>query len=99
MIFRETGLSIFERRSCARARSGKPDSGFYETVMLKHSTSSSNPAAGRGQGALDYTKGWTPSEVQRPWQDRRMLISKCDQHLAILRMVFAFRGDRSFVKP
>jgi hypothetical protein len=60
--------------------------------MLKHSTSSSNPAAGRGQGALDYPKGWTPSEVQRPWQDRRMLISTCDQHLAILRMVFAFQA-------
>jgi len=38
-------------------------------------------------------RGWTPSERQRPWQDRRMLISHCDQRPAILRMVFVFLGS------
>jgi hypothetical protein len=33
-----------------------------------------------------------PSGIQRPWQDRRMLIAWCDQYPAILRMVFAFQA-------
>ncbi|MBI5323346.1 hypothetical protein [Bradyrhizobium sp.] len=45
------------------------------------------------------TRGWTPSETSRPWQDRRMLIGIFDQHLAILRMVFLFLGGRPFVNP
>jgi hypothetical protein len=44
-------------------------------------------------------KGWTPSEPQKPWQDRRTLISHCDQCLAILRMVFVFEARLSFVNP
>jgi hypothetical protein len=38
------------------------------------------------------TEGWTPSETQKPWQDRRTLISHRDQRLAILRMVFVFQA-------
>jgi hypothetical protein len=39
------------------------------------------------------TRGWTPSETSRPWQDRRMLIGIFDQRLAILRMVFLLLGS------
>jgi hypothetical protein len=45
-----------------------------------------------GQDARDCSKGWMPSEIQRPWQDRRMLIAWCDQCPAILRMVFVFQA-------
>jgi hypothetical protein len=32
-----------------------------------------------------------PSELQKPWQDRRTLVS-ADQRPAILRMVFVIQG-------
>ncbi|MDU2925570.1 hypothetical protein, partial [Bradyrhizobium sp.] len=52
---------------------------------------SSNPAAGRdGQGARYLREGWPPSEIRKPWQDRRVLIAF--QRPAILRMVFLFLG-------
>jgi hypothetical protein len=44
-----------------------------------------------GQDAHDCSKGWMPSGIQGPWQDRRLLIAWCDQHPAILRMVFVFQ--------
>jgi hypothetical protein len=34
------------------------------------------------------SEGWTPFQIQEPWQDRRTLMSH--QRLAILRMVFVF---------
>jgi len=47
----------FRKTIMRKRRSGKPDSGFYETVMLKHSTPEQS---GRGAGkCLDYTKGST----------------------------------------
>jgi len=39
-----------------------------------------------------YPEGWTPSEIWKPWQDRRTLIIRVDQRPAILRMVFVFQA-------
>jgi hypothetical protein len=35
---------------------------FSEKIMLRHKTSSSNPAAGRGK-VPELPKGWMPSEI------------------------------------
>jgi hypothetical protein len=40
-----------------------------------------------------------PSRTSRPWQDRRTLIDRCDQRLAILRMVFMYWTFMPFVNP
>jgi hypothetical protein len=49
MIFRKAGLSIFERRSCARARLRKSGYRFFEKIALKPR----RPAAIRQLGGAD----------------------------------------------
>jgi hypothetical protein len=56
MIFREIRTFDFRKTIMRKSTIRKTDSGFSETIMLKHSTSSSNPAAGRGKVPLTTRK-------------------------------------------
>jgi hypothetical protein len=59
--------------------------------------SSSNPAAGlNGQVPVTEAKGWPPSESQKPWQDRRMLMPRKRPASGHLALGFCFLG-RSFL--
>jgi hypothetical protein len=63
---------------------------FSDETMLKHNVQQQSGRWAQRARCPCYPKGWKPSELQKPWQDRRTLISCCDQRPAILHMVFVF---------
>ena len=68
----------------------------FRKMMLKHTASSSNPAAGRNAGKMPVM---SRKDGRHPKYDNHGRIAgRCfDQRPAILRMVFVFGTARSFV--